>query len=88
MATHGAFVAHVCHVVRLFPSQGCILIRISVTPSKMGDDLFAASKRSNSTFIMLYLCHEMDVDYLVADKVANISKLLDHNCMFSIGANL
>jgi hypothetical protein len=54
----------------------------------MGDGLLAASKRSNSTFIMLYLCHEMDVDYLVANEVANISKLLDHNCMFSIGAHL
>jgi hypothetical protein len=59
-----------------------------MTPSEMGDGLLAASKCSNSTFIMLYLCHEMDVDYLVANEVANISKLLDHNCMFSIGAHL
>jgi hypothetical protein len=29
------------------------LIRISMTTSDMGDDLFAALKRSNSTFIML-----------------------------------
>jgi hypothetical protein len=25
VATHVAFVAHVCHVVRLFPLQGCEL---------------------------------------------------------------
>jgi hypothetical protein len=31
----------------------------------MGDGLIAESKRSNSTFIMLCLIHEMDVDYLV-----------------------
>jgi hypothetical protein len=88
VATRGAFVAHVCHAVRLFPLQGVLLIRISATPSEMGDGLFTASKHSNSTFIMLYLCHEIDVDYLVADEVVNISKLLDHNCMFCIGANL
>jgi hypothetical protein len=46
------------------------------------------SKCSNSTFIMLYLYHEVDVDYLVVDEMVNISKLLDHNCMFSMGANL
>jgi hypothetical protein len=37
VATHGAFVDHVCRVVRLFPLQGYILIRISVTPSDMGE---------------------------------------------------
>jgi hypothetical protein len=30
------------------------------------------SKHSNSTFIMLYLIHEMDVDYLVVDELVNI----------------
>jgi hypothetical protein len=88
VATRGAFMAHVCCVARLFALQGCISIQISATPSEMGDGLFAASKCSNSTFIILYLYHEMDVGYLVADEVANISKLLDHNCMLSIGANL
>jgi hypothetical protein len=38
----------------------------------MSDDLFAESKRSNYTFIMLYLVHEMDIDYLVVDKMINI----------------
>jgi hypothetical protein len=37
---------------------------------------------------MLYLCHEMDVDYLVVDEMVNISKFLDYNCMFSVGANI
>jgi hypothetical protein len=30
------------------------MIRISTTPSEMGDGLIVVSKRSNSTFIMLY----------------------------------
>jgi hypothetical protein len=37
---------------------------------------------------MLYLYHEMDVDYLVVDEMFNILKLIDYNCIFSIGANL
>jgi hypothetical protein len=76
MATHGAFVAHVCHVVRLFPLQGVLLIRISTTPSEMGDGLLAASEHSNSTFIMLYLVYEMDINYLVVDEMTNISKIV------------
>jgi hypothetical protein len=51
----------------------------------MGDGLFAEAKRSNSTFIMLYLVHEMDIDYLVVDEMINILKLFDYTCMFSIG---
>jgi hypothetical protein len=51
----------------------------------MSDGLFAAPKRSNSTFIMLYLYHEMNVDYLVLEEMVIISKLFDYNCMFSIG---
>jgi hypothetical protein len=54
----------------------------------MGDGLIAESKRSNSTFIMLCLFMRMDIDYLVVDEMINISKLFDHNCMFSVGANL
>jgi hypothetical protein len=50
----------------------------------MGDGLFTAAKRSNSTFIMLYLVHEMDIDYLVVNKMVNISKLFDYNCMLRI----
>jgi hypothetical protein len=36
----------------------------------------------------LYLCHKMDVDYLVVEEMINISKLFDYICMFSIRANL
>jgi hypothetical protein len=64
--------AHVCRVVRLFLLQGCILIRISMTPSEMGDDLIVEFERSNSTFIMLYLYPEMEVDYLVVEEIINI----------------
>jgi hypothetical protein len=56
-----------------------------MTPSDMGDGLFAVFKRSNSTFIMLSLYHEMDIDYMVIDEMANASKLFDHNCMLRIG---
>jgi hypothetical protein len=49
-----------------------------MTPSKMGDGLITVFKRSNSTFIMLYLYHEMDIDYLVVDEMINISKLFDY----------
>jgi hypothetical protein len=43
-----------------------------MTPSDMGDGLFAAPKHSNYTFIMLYLVHETDIDYLVVDEMINI----------------
>jgi hypothetical protein len=56
-----------------------------VTPSELGDCLIAMFKCSTYTFIMLYLYHEMDVDYLVADEMVNISKLFDYPCMFNIG---
>jgi hypothetical protein len=45
-----------------------------MTPSEMGDGLITVSKRSNSTFIMLYLYLEMDASYLVVDEMINISK--------------
>jgi hypothetical protein len=54
----------------------------------MGATCLLQSFSCNSTFIMLYLYHELDVDYLVVDKMINISKLFDYTCMFSIGANL
>jgi hypothetical protein len=56
-----------------------------VTPSDLGGGLFTTPKHSNSTFIMLYLYPEMVIDYLVVDKMINISKLFDYTCMFSIG---
>jgi hypothetical protein len=43
-----------------------------MTPLDMGDSLFAESKRSNYTFIILYLVHETDIDYLVVDEMINI----------------
>jgi hypothetical protein len=49
------------------------MIRISVTPLKMGDGLIVVSKRSNSTFQILYLYHEMTIDYLVVDEIININ---------------
>ncbi len=72
-----------CRVVMLLTCK-VILIRISVTPSDMGDSLFVESKRSNSTFIRL-LIHEMDVDYLVVKEMVNISKLFYYTCMLRIG---
>jgi hypothetical protein len=37
---------------------------------------------------MLYLYHEMDVDYLVVNDMINISKLFDYTYMFSVHANV
>jgi hypothetical protein len=42
----------------------------------MGDGLFAETKRSNSTFVMLYLYHEMDIDYLVVDEMIKYQNYL------------
>jgi hypothetical protein len=39
----------------------------------MIDGLIIVSKCRNSTFIMLSMYHEMDVDYLVVDKKININ---------------
>jgi hypothetical protein len=44
VATRGALLACVCHVVRFVPLQGWVLIRISVIPSDMGDGLFSMFK--------------------------------------------
>jgi hypothetical protein len=55
------------------------MIRISMTPSEMDDGLITESKHSNSTFIMLYLYHEMDVGYLVVHEMINIK-----NCLITI----
>jgi hypothetical protein len=50
----------------------------------MGSTCPLQSFSSNSTFIMLYLAHGMDIDYLVVDEMINISKLFDYNCMLGI----
>jgi hypothetical protein len=39
----------------------------------MGKGLIAKSKHSNSTFIMLYLYPEVNVDYLVVDEMINVA---------------
>jgi hypothetical protein len=74
-----------CQVVYLTRSK---LAQVPVTLSDMSDTCPLQSFHSNSTFIMLYLIHEMDVDYLVVDEMINISKLFDYTFMFSVGANL
>jgi hypothetical protein len=72
IATRVASVAHVCHVVRFRPLQDWLLIQIFATPSDMGDGLLTVFKGSNYTFIMLYLVHEMDMDYFIVDEMINI----------------
>jgi hypothetical protein len=52
VAARGVCVTHVRRVVRLFPLQGCILIRISVTPLDMGD---ACSLCSNIVMELHYV---------------------------------
>jgi hypothetical protein len=80
-------VTRVCYVVRWFTLQGLKLARVFVTLSIISDTCPLQSFSSNSTFIMLYMIHEMDVDYLVVGELINI-EINDYNCMFSIGANL
>jgi hypothetical protein len=88
VAAHYVFVTLDCCVVRWFTLQGLKLARVTGKPLDMGATCLLQSFSCNSTFIMLYLYHELDVDYLVVDKMINISKLFDYTCMFSIGANL
>jgi hypothetical protein len=64
--------AHVCHVVRLFPLQGLNWLESPRLPLDMGNTCPLQSFSSNYTFIMLYLVHEMDIDYLVVDEMINI----------------
>jgi hypothetical protein len=45
----------------------------STTLSDMSDTCLLQSFSSNSTFIMLYLYHEMVVDYLVVNEMVNIN---------------
>jgi hypothetical protein len=61
------------------------LARVSMIPSGMGNTCLLQSFSSNSTFIMLHLVHEMDIDYLIVDEMVNISKLFDYTCMLRIG---
>jgi hypothetical protein len=58
-----------CQVITLARFK---LARVSVIPSDMGNICPLQSFSSNSTFIMLYLYHEMDVDYLVIEEMINI----------------
>jgi hypothetical protein len=44
--------------------------------SDMGDTCLLQSFSSYCTFIMLYLYHEMDINYLVADELINIKNYL------------
>jgi hypothetical protein len=71
-----------CQVITLTRFK---LAQVSTIPSNMGNTCLLQSFSSNSTFIMLYLVHEMDIDYLVVDEMVNISKLFDYTCMLRIG---
>jgi hypothetical protein len=54
VATRGALQSYVCHVVRFIPLQGRLLIRISVTPSDIGDGLFTESKHRLINFMVMW----------------------------------
>jgi hypothetical protein len=62
-----------CHVVILARFK---LTRVTATLSDMSDTCLLQSFSSNSTFLMLYLYHEMDVDSLVVDEVLHINIVL------------
>jgi hypothetical protein len=72
VATHGVLRASVCRVVRFILLQGWLLIRISATPSDMGDSLFVVFKCSNWTSFMIHMAYEMDIDYMVVDEMISI----------------
>jgi hypothetical protein len=44
-----------------------------MTLSDMSDSCLLLSFCSNPTFMMLYIYHEIDVDYLVVDEIININ---------------
>jgi hypothetical protein len=71
VATHGALLARVscCQVHTLARFR---LAWVSVIPSDMGNTYPLQSFSSNSTFLMIYLVHEMDIDYKVVNKMINI----------------
>jgi hypothetical protein len=54
----------VCVVLSGLSLASCILIRISLTPSDMGDGLIAIFKHSNATSFC-YVNYEDDIDYFV-----------------------
>jgi hypothetical protein len=58
-----------CQVISL---AGFKLARVSAIPLNMGNTCPLQSFSSNSTFIMIYLVHEMDIDYMVVDEMINI----------------
>jgi hypothetical protein len=64
------------------------LARVFAIPSDMGNKCQLQSFSSNSTFIMLYLYHEMEIDCLVVEEMILISTLFDYNYMFNIGCKL
>jgi hypothetical protein len=43
-----------------------------VIPSDMSNTCALQSFSSNSTFIMIYLVHEMNIDYMVVDEMINM----------------
>jgi hypothetical protein len=67
---------HVCHVYYLARFK---LARVSTIPSDMGNTCPLQSFSSNSVVIILYLYHEMGVDYLIVEEMILISKLFDYN---------
>jgi hypothetical protein len=64
MATHGVFVTVRVLCCQVYPLQGCKLVRISVTLSKMSDVLITMFKHSNSASLC-YVNYEDHVDYFV-----------------------
>jgi hypothetical protein len=63
--SHGVFMNHVCRVIKFYPLQGVLLIRISATLLNMGDDLIAVFKCSNATSLCCYVNYEDDIDYFI-----------------------
>jgi hypothetical protein len=69
MATRGVFVTSCVSCCQVLPLQGCKLVRISATLSKMGDGLIIVFKHSNSTFIMLMLIMRMTLTTFLVNEL-------------------
>jgi hypothetical protein len=59
VATRGVFMTSRVSCCQVYPFQGCKLVQICTTLSKMSDGLIAMFKHSNSAFIMLILFMRM-----------------------------
>jgi hypothetical protein len=72
VATRGALPGRVWRVIRLLSLQGFNWLESPRLPLDKGNTCPLQPFSSNSTFIMIYLVHEMDINYMVVDEMIHI----------------